>query len=94
MEVHEKSAQSCTAAKEVHAAYRRCCRGAGTAHVSERDEDRQNAMRQEPMHESYVIYGSPGSGSVPIEAALTLIGTPYEVIGETVLRDVAHNPQF
>ena len=40
----------------------------------------------------YVVYGSPGSGSVPVEAALTLIGAPYEVIGETVLRDVARNP--
>jgi GST-like protein len=40
----------------------------------------------------YIVYGSPGSGSVPVEAALTLIGVPYEVIGETILRDVAHNP--
>jgi GST-like protein len=30
---------------------------------------------------------------VPVEAALTLIGVPYEVIGETILRDVAHNPE-
>jgi GST-like protein len=41
----------------------------------------------------YTVYGSPGSGSVPVEAALTLIGVPYEVIGETILRDVAHNPE-
>jgi GST-like protein len=41
----------------------------------------------------YIVYGSPGSGSVPVEAALTLIGVPYEVIGETILRDVAHNPE-
>jgi len=40
----------------------------------------------------YIVYGSPGSGSVPVEAALTLIGAPYQVIGETVLRDVARNP--
>ena len=26
------------------------------------------------------IFGAVGSGSVPIEAALTLLGTPYEVI--------------
>jgi GST-like protein len=42
--------------------------------------------------EGYVVYGSPGSGSVPVEAALTLIGARYRVIGETVLRDVACNP--
>jgi GST-like protein len=29
---------------------------------------------------------------VPVEAALTLIGAHYRVIGETVLRDVAFNP--
>jgi hypothetical protein len=40
----------------------------------------------------YIVYGSPGSGSVPVEAALSLIGTSYEVIGESVLRDVARNP--
>ena len=44
------------------------------------------------MEGRYIVYGSPGSGSVPVEAALTLIGAPYEVIGETVLRDLAHNP--
>jgi len=45
------------------------------------------------MEGSYVVYGSPGSGSVPVEAALTLIGAPYEVIGETVLRDVARHAE-
>jgi GST-like protein len=45
------------------------------------------------MDELYIVYGSPGSGSVPVEAALTLIGAPFEVIGETVLRDVSRNPQ-
>jgi GST-like protein len=44
------------------------------------------------MDERYIVYGSPGSGSVPVEAALTLVGAPYEVIGETVLRDIACNP--
>jgi len=29
---------------------------------------------------SYVVYGAAGSGSVPVEAALTLIGAPYEVV--------------
>jgi len=40
------------------------------------------------MDGSYIVYGSPGSGSVPVEAALTLIGAPYEVIGESAPRDV------
>src|SRR5262249_52108394 len=47
---------------------------------------------RKPMDGSYIVYGSPGSGSVPVEAALALIGAPYEMIGETVLQDVAHNP--
>jgi hypothetical protein len=34
----------------------------------------------------------PGSGSVPVEAALTLIGAHYQMIGETVLPDVACTP--
>ena len=29
---------------------------------------------------SYTVYGAAGSGSVPVEAALTLIGAPYEVV--------------
>lgn len=29
---------------------------------------------------TYTLYGAAGSGSVPVEAALTLIGAPYEVI--------------
>jgi GST-like protein len=44
------------------------------------------------MDAPYTVYGSPGSGSVPLEAALMLIGAPYEVIGEAGLRDVARNP--
>ena len=44
------------------------------------------------MDGRYIVYGSPGSGSVPVEAALTLIGAPYEVIGETVLRNLARDP--
>ena len=44
------------------------------------------------MDGSYIVYGSPGSGSVPVEATLALIGVRYEMIGEAVLRDVACNP--
>lgn len=44
------------------------------------------------MTNSYIVHGSPGSGSVPIEAALTLIGVPYDVVGEDVVRDIACNP--
>ncbi len=36
----------------------------------------------------YVIYGAAGSGSVPVEAALTLMGAPFEVVeGATWSRD-------
>ena len=44
------------------------------------------------MTSPYTVYGAPGSGSVPVEAALTLIGAPYEVVGEDVVRPVACNP--
>jgi GST-like protein len=30
-------------------------------------------------NDSYVVYGAEGSGSVPIEAALSLIGAPYRI---------------
>ncbi|OWY60300.1 glutathione S-transferase, partial [cyanobacterium TDX16] len=29
---------------------------------------------------TYTVYGAMGSGSVPVEAALTLIGAPYTVV--------------
>jgi GST-like protein len=29
---------------------------------------------------TYTVYGAAGSGSIPVEAALTLIGAPYEVV--------------
>lgn len=45
------------------------------------------------MTRPYVVYGSAGSGSVPVEAALTLIGARYEVIGESVVRDITRNPE-
>lgn len=32
------------------------------------------------MEKSLTVYGALGSGSVPVEAALTLIGQPYQVI--------------
>lgn len=44
------------------------------------------------MRDSYTVYGAPASGSVPIEAALTLAGVPYEVIGGGAVRDVATSP--
>ena len=44
------------------------------------------------MGKPFIVHGSPGSGSVPVEAALTLIGIPYDVIGENVVRNVAYNP--
>ncbi|MBA4805185.1 MAG: glutathione S-transferase family protein [Brevundimonas sp.] len=38
---------------------------------------------------TYTVYGAAGSGSVPVEAALTLIGAPFEVI-ETVTWEGDH----
>jgi GST-like protein len=32
------------------------------------------------MAEEYVVYGAKGTGSVPVEAALTLLGLPYRVV--------------
>jgi len=37
------------------------------------------------MSEQYIVYGAAGSGSVPVEAALTLLGLPYRVIDSTIL---------
>ncbi len=44
--------------------------------------------------DSYTVYGAPASGSVPIEAALSLVGVPYEVIGGDVVRDIATSPSM
>jgi GST-like protein len=44
------------------------------------------------MTNSYTVYGAAGSGSVPVEAALTLIGAPYDVVGDDAIRPVANNP--
>ena len=32
------------------------------------------------MNQSLTVYGAAGSGSVPVEAALTLIGLPYDIV--------------
>jgi GST-like protein len=32
------------------------------------------------MNQAYTIYGALGSGSVPVEATLTLLGQPYDVV--------------
>ncbi len=40
------------------------------------------------MDKSFTIYGAKGSGSVPIEAALTLLGQPYHVIERAPLADM------
>lgn len=52
------------------------------------------------MDKPYTVYGAAGSGSVSVEAALTLLGLPYEVIegaawdgGEAALRRIGQvNP--
>lgn len=54
------------------------------------------------MNQSLTVYGALGSGSVPVEAALTLIGRPYEVIegatwehdSEVLARVKAVNPML
>ena len=45
------------------------------------------------MDKPITIYGALGSGSVPVEAALTLIGLPYEVV-ETSLDTIAADRGF
>ncbi len=40
------------------------------------------------MDNLFRIYGAQGSGSVPIEAALTLLGLPYEIIERAPLKEV------
>jgi GST-like protein len=41
------------------------------------------------MDGKYLIYGAAGSGSVPVEAALTLLGAPYSVVERVVWADKA-----
>jgi len=41
------------------------------------------------MAGEYVVFGAAGSGSVPVEAALTLIGAPYRVVELPVWEDEA-----
>lgn len=41
------------------------------------------------MAGDYLVYGGQGSGSVPVEAALKLIGAPYRVIERRVWEDKA-----
>jgi GST-like protein len=37
------------------------------------------------MSDLYTVYGAPGSGSVPVEAALALLDLPYRVVESTIL---------
>ena len=39
------------------------------------------------MTDHFVVHGARGAGSVPIEAALTLMGLPYEVVERPPLKD-------
>ena len=41
------------------------------------------------MSEAYLVYGAAGSGSTPVEAALTLLGEPYRVVERAVWEDAA-----
>ena len=44
------------------------------------------------MSSQYVVHGAKGSGSVMVEAALTLLDLPYRVIESTILTDEAGDP--
>src|SRR5947209_8641533 len=46
------------------------------------------------MSQDYVVYGAAGSGSVPIEAALTLLGEPYRVVEAATWKDPAAADQM
>ena len=39
------------------------------------------------MAEEYVVYGTAGSGSVPVEATLALLDLPYRVVESTILSE-------
>jgi GST-like protein len=41
------------------------------------------------MSEQYIVHGALGSGSVPVEAALSLLDLPYRVIDSTILAERA-----
>jgi GST-like protein len=41
------------------------------------------------MASEYIVYGAAGSGSTPVEAALTLLGEPYHVVERAVWEDAA-----
>src|SRR5215469_11106774 len=40
----------------------------------------------------YVVHGAKGSGSVMVEAALTLLDLPYRVVESSILTDEAGDP--
>ena len=46
------------------------------------------------MDKPITIYGAAGSGSVPVEAALTLIGLPYELVDRADLNTLAGDEAF
>ena len=44
------------------------------------------------MSTQYVVHGAKGSGSVMVEAALTLLDLPYRVVESSILTDEAGDP--
>jgi GST-like protein len=44
------------------------------------------------MSGEYVVYGGKGTGSVPVEAALTLLGLPYRVVETTIFEGDHSDP--
>ena len=45
------------------------------------------------MGKGYVVYGQKGTGSVPVEATLILLGEPYELV-ERVPRATGHQGEL
>jgi GST-like protein len=46
------------------------------------------------MSGGYVLYGAPGSGSVMVEAALTLVGAPWRLEDAASWKDVTDSPEM
>jgi GST-like protein len=46
------------------------------------------------MSEQYIVHGALGSGSAPVEAALTLLDLPYRVIESAILSERRADPEL
>lgn len=46
------------------------------------------------MNGQYVVHGAPGTGSVAVEAALTLLGEPYAVVDRRTWKELADSEEM